>query len=67
MYINRFYWILLVIKIDRAHVTVFDSRRKPQDDYQDMIDILNKVWGRFRKKQRGDFPQNLTIKTNFKV
>lgn len=43
-YINvcSFHWILLDIIIDKGLVEVFDSLRKPQSYYQDLIDMLQR-------------------------
>jgi Ulp1 family protease len=35
-----FHWILLVIDMPRRLVKIFDSATKPQEDYQEIIDIL---------------------------
>ena len=53
VYINRFHWILLSIEIDRARVVVLDSLRKPKEDYQDLIAIMQKAWARFLKRHIG--------------
>jgi hypothetical protein len=53
MCINSYHWILLNIKIDRARVVVLDRKRTPITQYQNFIDILQKVWARFIKKYIG--------------
>ena len=40
MCINNFHWILLCIEINRVRAMVFDSLRKPKEDYQDLIHVL---------------------------
>ena len=67
--INSFHWILLCIEIERARVTVFDSLRKPKEEYQDLINIMQKAWARFLKKYIGiaSTPCELEFNTNFSV
>ena len=45
--------ILLVIEIDRSRVVVLDSLRKPKENYQDLIDIMQRAWSRFLRKHIG--------------
>jgi Ulp1 family protease len=42
VYINTcsFYWILMVFDLPKNHLIIYDLMRKPQKDYQDMIDII---------------------------
>jgi len=40
MSMNSFHWILIAIDFDENKVLIYDSMRKPQEDYQDMIDII---------------------------
>ena len=35
-----FHWILIVIDLSQCQLVIYDSLRKPQDDYQEMIDII---------------------------
>ena len=35
-----FHWILIVFDLSDGHLLIYDSLRKPQEDYQDMIDII---------------------------
>ena len=51
--INSFHWILLVIKIDRSRVTVWDSLNKPPELYQNLVDIMQRALSRFLKTQLG--------------
>ena len=53
MCINRFHLILLCIKIDRCRVVVFDSLRNPKQEYQNLIDIMQKPWALFIKRHIG--------------
>jgi hypothetical protein len=48
---------------------VVDPKRKPIEEYQNLIDILQKAWARFLKKHIGvtDSPGDLYIKTDFPV
>nr|TKV94388.1 hypothetical protein SEVIR_9G291000v2 [Setaria viridis] len=63
----NYHWILLIIMIDQSNVIVFDSLRKPKDEYQDNQDMLNFIWKRFHKYHRGDFKEKLTFCTTFLV
>ena len=36
----RFHWILIVFDLFESCLVIYDSLRKPQKDYQDMIDII---------------------------
>ena len=67
--INNFDWILLCIEINRVRAMVFDSLRKPKEDYQDLIDIMQKVWARFIKRHIGvtSTPCGLYFKLDFLV
>ncbi|RLM93868.1 putative hydroxyproline-rich glycoprotein [Panicum miliaceum] len=49
----NFHWILLSIQIDRSRVVVFDPKKKPVQEYQNLIDILQKACARFVKKHIG--------------
>ena len=42
IYINTrsFHWILMVFDLPKNHLIIYDSMRKLQKDYQDMIDII---------------------------
>ena len=44
MYINmrRFHYILLIIKVHSGRVHIMDSLQKPQEEYQIIIDALQK-------------------------
>ncbi|KAK8443806.1 hypothetical protein SEVIR_9G035467v4 [Setaria viridis] len=61
----NFHWILLIIMIDKSHVVVFDSLRKPLAEYQDIQDMLNFAWKRFLKTHRGEFKEKLIFNTKF--
>lgn len=39
---NSYHWILMVIDLKHSNVLIYDSLSKPQEDYQDMIDILQR-------------------------
>ncbi|XP_039771125.1 uncharacterized protein LOC120639184 isoform X2 [Panicum virgatum] len=62
-----FHWILISIEIDRSRVVVFDSLRRPKEDYQSLIDILQSAWARFIHNHIGVAtpPSDLYIKTDF--
>nr|TKW28568.1 hypothetical protein SEVIR_3G336900v2 [Setaria viridis] len=47
------------------NVIVLDSLRKPKDVYQDIQDVLNFAWKRFRKHHRGNIKEKLTFNTTF--
>ncbi|RLM61293.1 hypothetical protein C2845_PM14G08230 [Panicum miliaceum] len=61
--------ILLSIEIDGSRVVVFDLKKKPIEEYQNLIDILQKAWARFLKKHIGltDNPSALYIKMDFQI
>ena len=40
IYVHSYHWILVIIMIDQSNVIVFDSLRKPKDEYQDIQDML---------------------------
>jgi len=40
--VRSFHWILLDIRIDVGVVEVMDSLEKPQKEYQNMIDMLQR-------------------------
>jgi Ulp1 family protease len=40
MYECSFHWILLVIDMPWGIVKIFDSATKPQEEYQEILDIL---------------------------
>nr|TKW31541.1 hypothetical protein SEVIR_2G112400v2 [Setaria viridis] len=61
----NYHWILLIIMIDQSNIIVFDSLRKPKDEYQDIQDMFNFAWKRFHKYHRGDFKEKLTFSTTF--
>jgi len=42
MYICSFHWIFLDIDMKTSTVYIFDSRRYPEKDYEDMIHMLKK-------------------------
>ena len=41
IYLNSSHWILIIINIDRSHVTVFDSLRIDPKEYQDVQHTLD--------------------------
>nr|TKW39630.1 hypothetical protein SEVIR_1G191800v2 [Setaria viridis] len=63
----HFHWILLVIEIDRSHVTLLDSKRKSKEEYQSLINVLNKAWVRFIRKYPRLFKEQLHIRDNFPI
>jgi hypothetical protein len=69
MCINSFPWILLSIEIDRSRVVVFDPKKKLKEEYQNLIDILQKAWAHFLKKHIGITENTgvLYIKMDFPV
>jgi len=42
MSMNIFHWILMAIDLDESKVVIYDSMRKPQEHYHDMIDIIQR-------------------------
>ena len=64
---NSFHWILLVIEIDRSYVTVLDSKRIIKEEYQSLIDLLNKAWALLIKKHPGPFKDELAIPVGHSV
>jgi predicted nucleic acid-binding protein len=48
---------------------VFDPKNKPVEEYQNLIDILQKAWARFLKKhiEVTYYPDALYIKMDFPV
>jgi len=44
MYPCSFHWILIVLNPDRGVVNVFDSLRKPQKEYQEIIDMFTRSY-----------------------
>lgn len=42
IYIYRFHWVLLAIELDKSKIVVYDSQRRPREDYQLIIDMLNR-------------------------
>nr|ACS88374.1 transposon protein [Coix lacryma-jobi] len=54
-----FHWILIVIDLHESRLLIYDSLRKPQEDYQDMIDIIRWVWVWFFQKHRPDLKAQL--------
>ena len=63
----RYHWILLVIMIDKSAVYIMDSLRKPRASYANLIVLLQRAWTRFRRKQQGEFKEELDIKPEFPV
>jgi len=41
MCVNSFHWILMVIKIPKNRL-IYDSLRKPQENYQQMVNIIQR-------------------------
>ncbi|WVZ53897.1 hypothetical protein U9M48_004784 [Paspalum notatum var. saurae] len=60
-----FHWILLVIDIKKNNIYVFDSKRGPQHDYQEAIDMINEACAKIRKQRPGLFKEKLYLRTNF--
>ena len=50
MYMNRFHWILLCIRIEEHNVLVYDSLRQDKSKYQDLIEVVNIAWSRYLRK-----------------
>lgn len=75
MSINRFHWILLVIKPESGRCIVFDSLRINKKEYMSLIHeehgILQKAWRRFTKIHIGvttpEHKHHLEIRTDFPV
>ena len=40
--VNSFHWILMVIEISKKRLIIFDSMRKPQENYQQMVNIIQR-------------------------
>jgi len=40
--VNSFHWILVVIKIPKNELIIYDSLRKPQENYQQMVNIIQR-------------------------
>jgi hypothetical protein len=58
-----------VIEIDRSRVVMFDSLRKPKEDYQDLIDIIQRACSQFLRKHIGvtSMPCELEFKLDKQV
>ena len=67
MSINSFHWMLFVIEPKKSLVVVMDPKRKVQKEFQDVIDLMNNAWARFRTENQGPLAEKLDIKTNFPV
>jgi len=39
---NNFYWILIVINLVESKLVIYDTMKKPQQDYQDTTDIIQR-------------------------
>ena len=39
---NSFHWILIVMDLAESKLVIYDSMKKLQQDYQDMIDIIQR-------------------------
>nr|TKW31693.1 hypothetical protein SEVIR_2G122200v2 [Setaria viridis] len=60
------HWILIIIDIDRSHVTVFDSLRTDPKEYQDVQETLDIAWREFIRVDRSSqFKEKLTWRTDF--
>ncbi|XP_022679492.1 uncharacterized protein LOC111256202 [Setaria italica] len=60
------HWILIIINIDRSHVTIFDSLSRDPKEYQDVqhkLDIARREF--IRVKRYGQFKEKLTWRTDF--
>ena len=64
---NSFHWMLFVIEIKKSVAIVMDPKRKKQEEFQDLIDLLNNAWARFRTENEGPFAEKLNIRTGFPV
>ena len=53
MYMNRFHWILLCIRIEEHNVLVYDSLRQDKSKYQNLIEVVNIAWSRYLRKHIG--------------
>jgi len=42
MCVNNFHWILMVIKIPKNQLIIYDLLRKPQKNYQQMVNIIQR-------------------------
>ena len=42
MCVNSFHWIVMVIEIPKNRLIIFDSMRKPQENYQQMVNIIQR-------------------------
>jgi len=40
--VKKFDWILIVIDLAESKLVIYDSMKKPQQEYQDMIDIFQR-------------------------
>ena len=53
MCVNNFHWILIVIEISKNRLIIFDTMRKPPENYQQMVIssrstmVVCRVWERF--------------------
>nr|TKV94916.1 hypothetical protein SEVIR_9G327400v2 [Setaria viridis] len=61
------HWILLVIVVYRSMVYILNSLRRPRNQYTDLIDMLNRVWTRFRQHHSGEFKEQLHIHSEFPI
>ncbi|KAK3121231.1 hypothetical protein QOZ80_8BG0648980 [Eleusine coracana subsp. coracana] len=64
-YNNHFHWMLLVIELKKSMVIVLDPKRKKQEEFQDVIDLMNKAWARFITENKGPFKEKLHTRTSF--
>uniref|UniRef100_A0A0D9WQ28 Ubiquitin-like protease family profile domain-containing protein n=1 Tax=Leersia perrieri TaxID=77586 RepID=A0A0D9WQ28_9ORYZ len=49
------HWILLSINLDDSSCIIDDSMHKDQILYQNMLDLLQRVWVRFTSKEPGEW------------
>ncbi|KAF8662668.1 hypothetical protein HU200_056270 [Digitaria exilis] len=59
--------MLFVIELQRSLVIVLDPKKKGQEEFQDVIDLMNKAWARFREENERPFKEQLHIKLDFLI
>ncbi|BAH94742.1 Os10g0130500, partial [Oryza sativa Japonica Group] len=51
-YLSHHHWILFVINIDDSKICVYDSLRKGTDNYQTIMNALNRAYVKYRRSKR---------------
>nr|ABA99061.1 transposon protein, putative, CACTA, En/Spm sub-class [Oryza sativa Japonica Group] len=64
-YNTEFHWVLLLFDLEACTVNVYDSMDKKESTFDNIFELIDRAWYRFRHLVRGKWRERLRWKFNF--